>query len=227
MTTEKEGRASDAVATILSGEFERVLVECNVRERHDLVLEEGEAATLSAESSRFKPAYRELRPRSIEEVRRAIGVPAAVAEKHRPCGCGAKGGARVFGIEDLDSEDEATKGGALRFAHEAAAAYIMSGQRLGGASATLLDKYLLRLDPRILVAFLGDITVNSGATLTVAKNTHGVYANRIRMYGTGKIVCDGPKTFRCTSMEGKLKKIVVAVPQGGFGGFTAQAKPIN
>jgi hypothetical protein len=39
-----------------------------------------------------------------------------------------------------------------------------------------------------------------------------VYANKIRIHGNGRIVCNGPTTFNCASVEGDYGRRVVINP---------------
>jgi hypothetical protein len=66
----------------------------------------------------------------------------------------------------------------------------------------VLNKFLDVTKSVINVAFLQDIEVADGATLTISANTHAVYARNVVVHRTGRIVCQGSVTFRINSLEG-------------------------
>ena len=55
------------------------------------------------------------------------------------------------------------------------------------------------------------IEVFDGATLTISANTHAVYARKITIHRTGRIVCIGATTFRVTSVEGLRRNLIDSV----------------
>lgn len=172
----------------------------------DLVVEEGETTTLSATSERFKPLYRTLRPQSIDEVRKLLGpAPGALDGQSGCCTPGSDAIRRqLVSIDDLKSEDPAVAQDAVGLTRLAAREYVLGNNAAVSHWRGVLDEYVSIHKVKINVAYLQDITVHNKGTLGVAVNTHAVYANRVRLYGTGKIVCGGPVTFNAKSFEGKL-----------------------
>lgn len=92
----------------------------------------------------------------------------------------------------------------LSLARTAAHAYIYGDAQAVASWKPLIESYLELRAPFILVPVFQNITVYTGGTLTVAHDTLALYANKIRLYGTGKINCQGPKTIHCSSFEGFL-----------------------
>lgn len=206
MTQKDKTNTSESIREVLRLEQQAMLKRCKVDHPQELTVEPGETLSLSPASSRFESAFVRLQPTSINDVRQALGFPEAIL-KNRPsiCGCSGKT-SRVHSVDDLDHEDESVKGSALGVAHRAVAGYVMGGQLTPGVSVEMMDRFIQIVKPNIFLALFGDIIVQDTATLTVAKSTHALYANRIRMYGSGQIICDGPKTIRCNSLQGKMGK---------------------
>lgn len=208
MSSEREGMKQVRLIEGIKKDVQAICRLCDVNKdgQPDLILEEGETTTLSAEYERFKAVYREIRPKNLEEVRQAIGVPRELVEQSKTssCVCADADKGRLVTAEDLDSDDEEVRGAALRTAHQLTRDMVMKGLPIASHRNSLLDRYITAINPRILLAVMGDVVVNNGATLNISKNTHALYANRIKLYGSGRIVCDGPKTFRCISFQGKL-----------------------
>lgn len=182
----------------------------------DLAVEIDESVTLSPTSTRYASAYRTLTPRGIEEVRDLLGIVPAVDQRMRDlgaggCGCGGgKGSYRgrttpVHKPEDLRSEDESVRAAALRDAKVGAHRYLR-GEQVSPAQMAYLDAYIAISKAKVSMALFQNITVQDGATLTVSASTHALYANKIVMYGSGRIVCSGPTTVRCASMAGFQSK---------------------
>ena len=67
-----------------------------------------------------------------------------------------------------------------------------------------IDDYLKERSPRLYIPFFNDIIVQNEGTLHIASDTYALYARRIRLFGSGKIDCQGPTTFDCDSFEGFL-----------------------
>ena len=206
MTQKDKTNTAESIREVLRSEQQALLKRCKVDHPQELVVEPGEAVSLSPTSSRFESAFVRLQPSSIQDVRQALGFPEAILKgRTSPCGCGGKT-TRVHSVDDLDHEDESIKGSALGIAHRAVAGYVMGGQLTAGVSLEMMDRFIQIVKPSIFLPLFGDIIVQDTATLNIAKATHALYANRIRMYGSGQIVCDGPKTIRCNSLQGKLVK---------------------
>lgn len=213
----KQTKASEnSIAARLKQSTAKVHESCGVEAQEKLHVEKGETVTLSYTSNRFQKSYRQIEPKSIEEVRQAIGVPTELSEQleGKTC-CSSKGvsNSRMFAVEDLTSKDEKTRGAALRFAKSAAGAYVL-GAKQNKQITAVLDRYIDIADTRLNLAFFGDVIVEDGATLNIAQSTHALYANKIKIYGNGKIVCQGPTTFRSQSIQGKLNRPSIGSASG-------------
>jgi len=170
-----------------------------------LRLEADECVTLSPTSDRFKGAYQQSQPRRAEEVRGLLGLSEAATKalQEGMCCPGPTTPAFVPRAEDLDSPDAATRNAARRAAYNGLQAYVHS--TTPGAFDYLkpaLDRYLDISKAIINWITLSDIEVANGATLTITANTHLVFASKVIIHGSGRIVCQGATTFKITSLEG-------------------------
>ena len=108
---------------------------------------------------------------------------------------------RLIG-DDVDEEEKREN---LALARAATEAYIYGDTAEVAAWQPLIEAYLtIRGSISIGIPVFRNITVHNNATLNIASDTLAIYANRIKLYGNGKIDCQGPKTFHCTSFEGFL-----------------------
>lgn len=180
--------------------------ETAMADAQSIRVETGECVVLSPESPRFKESYRQVRPRTDDEVREIIGLSAETAkalhEQGRCCQPSASPSATVS-AEELDSPDEAVRARARDITYKAFKNYVMGANpsslsQMKPAFARFLDITKAVLN----VVALEDIVVADGATLTISNNTHLVTANRIIIHNTGRIVCSGFTKFTVTSLEG-------------------------
>lgn len=180
----------------------------------DLTLEEGENYVLSPESRRFKGAFRQERPRSAEEVRKILGMSSESLAALKQSGCcfGAQAPAASADPEDLESDDPEIRANARRLTYQAFNAYV-HGSAPGKVAHLIpaFDRYLDVNKAILNIAHLNDIEVFNGATLTISAATHAVYANRIIIHRTGRIVCIGSKSFKITSLEGERLRVIDVV----------------
>jgi hypothetical protein len=191
----------------VAGQSEQVCKDCGVSGgTPNLKVESSEAVVLSYESERFRAVHRQIRPQSIDEVRKLMGVTQAVADtvgKTHQCGC-SKGG-RYFGLAELESDDQAMRGKALAAARASARQFVMGGAAASASQKAVLDRYIQLAGTVVNLAFLLDIEIQNGGTLVIAPSTHGLYARNIRIHGTGRIVCQGPTTINCTAITGDYR----------------------
>ena len=175
-------------------------------EAQSLRVEAGECMTLSPDSERFKHTYRQVRPRSAEEVREVLGLSPEATKALREngvCRYDSAVPAATADAADLDSEDPEIRAAARQSTHAAFKAYVY-----GTAAASLeyltpvFDRYLDINKAVLNIATFGDIEVMDGATLTISPSTQAVLANKITIHRTGRIVCGGSTTFRITALEG-------------------------
>ena len=191
----------------------------------NLVVEEGETVVLSYSSNKFKGIYQKIKPESLEHIKELIGVPkrfqkteSSIRQMFSTCSPESSSvfkksslniSARMISPSVLTDENssEEEKIEARRFAREAAKQYIYGNTDVDTHKA-LIEAYLTLRGVFIYVPVFNNIVVNNGATLNIAANTFLVRANNICLYGSGKIVCDGPTTFDCAIFKGNQPYMV-------------------
>jgi hypothetical protein len=167
----------------------------------DLVVKENSTVDLTMDSKLLKNYIQVVQLKDVDLAKRLIGVPDEFAQP-KDCGCGKMG--RVPSLADLSSKDKTIKEDALSAARSGLQQYILGDSRKVVISKKVLNKYLEITKAKINILWIKDIIVHNNATLNINNGLTSVLANKIRLFGTGKIVCNGPKTFKCTSFEGKL-----------------------
>ena len=197
----------------------------------DLTLEEGESFTLSPDSHRMKGVYTRENPRSAVEVRKILGLSAESAKAvHEAGGCcsGPHPPAASAAADDLESEDPETRAMARRVTYQAFNAFVYgsSPSRVAHLEPAF-DRYLAVNQAVLNIAHLNDIEVFDGATLTISAATHAVYANKVIIHRTGRIVCIGAMTWRIASLEGRRRDLSQFVDSGALASATVAkiAKP--
>lgn len=169
----------------------------------DIVVEAGDTVTLSPESRRFKHLFQEIRPRSIDEVRQILGPKTVDRKPGSTRCCTPELQARLIPPEDLEAEDSRARREARDLAYIAGREYARSPSNEHVAHwKPVLDRYLLLAGARIYVVRVGDIEVQDGGMLRIAAATSAVFANKIRIHGRGKIVCEASTTLKALSLEG-------------------------
>ncbi|HWB95557.1 MAG TPA: hypothetical protein VG672_02615 [Bryobacteraceae bacterium] len=162
----------------------------------DLRVKADENVTLSPDSPQFGACYLQIRPHTIEEVRKVIGLSKNGTGSND---AGLPDGVSTPAIspDDLESPDEEVRERAHELAYQASREYLRSADPSSLAPwRPVLDRYLQLSDFVLNVASVADIEVASGATLTFSRNTHAVYARNVRIHEAGRIVCKGPITFK-------------------------------
>ena len=169
-------------------------------------VEPGECVILSPESQRFKNNYRQVRPRTAREVKTLIGLSDEMARTlhERDVCCQQSTDVSVIvPAEDLDSPDDAVRARALDITDNALYSYVRSrNPALLVQMEPAIDRYLEMINVVLNTVALQNIEVADGGTLTITTDTHLVEANKIIIYGTGKIDCSGFTKFKVTSIEG-------------------------
>jgi hypothetical protein len=181
-------------------------------EGQSISLEPGECVTLAPESPRLKGVYRQVHPRSADEVRELLSLSGAAAEaiqKARVMCCGPHmAPAATAAAEDLDDKDDERRAIARGLTYQAFRAYVHGDNP---AAFTHLkpafDRYLELNKAIINIAILQDIEVADGATLTISASTHVVNARKVIIHRTGRIVCRGSTTFKIVSLEGVRPRV--------------------
>jgi hypothetical protein len=172
----------------------------------NLRLEKGESVILSPESPRFASGYRQVRPQSIDEVRRLMGptnLPGHAARADSFVRRASELADRVLVIEDLESKDPVARAEAHRLAYLAAQAYVHEPSTAGLKQwQPAIDRWLARVKPVINIFTAGDIEIADGATLILSANTQGLNARHIRMHGKARIRCRGNVKISATSVDG-------------------------
>lgn len=171
----------------------------------DLRVGAGENVTLSPDSPQFGACYLQIRPRTIDEVRKLIGLSEDGAKSARDeASCLPQVAcAPVISPDDLESTDAEVRERAHDLAHQASREYLRSAdpQHLS-PWRPVLNRFLQLSESVLNVAALAEIEVASGATLTISRNTHAVYARNVSIHGAGRIVCKGPVTFKVATRDG-------------------------
>ncbi|MGW4895335.1 hypothetical protein ACWEQL_24150 [Kitasatospora sp. NPDC004240] len=172
----------------------------------NLRLEANERIVVSPDSPRFAGGYRQVRPRTIDEVRKLLG-PANVPEHAvRADGLRLRTGEltkRLLRPEDLDVKDPIARGEARTLAYLAAREYVHAASPAALKQwRPAIDRWLADVRPIIHIFTAGDIDIADGATLTLSASTQGLVARRIRMRGRGRIVCLGNVKISAVSVEG-------------------------
>ena len=207
----KSGVNRPSLGKLLAMQFDQVSKDCGVAaDGAGLKVEKGETVLLTFESERFRAAFRQMKPRSIDEIRQLVGVSPSVAafasaQPGATPGCGCSKPSRFRNIDELDSPEPAVRGKALSAARLDARNYVRSGARASASQKAFLDRYVQLTDAVLNLAFLADIEIQDGATLVIAPGTHALYARNIRIHGSGRIVCQGPTTINCQRINGDYK----------------------
>ncbi len=174
-------------------------------DRPNLYVDSGETVRLSPDAQRFSAVYKRLYPSSIDEVRTLIGLSESSTQALKAQTC-CDPSATFTGLaspDDLTSTDTAVSRRAKEIAIQAASQYV-TGANPGALAQwkPLIDRYLEIGKAAINYALLGDIEIANGGTLLVSANTRALYANNIKIHGTGRIVCQGNITINCTTLQG-------------------------
>ena len=171
----------------------------------NLRVESGETILLSPDSQRFQAHYIEARPRSIEDVRKILGLSEAAAKAagEQKCCEGSRVPAALVAPEDLASKDPATRFRARNLAYQVAQQYVTSADPSRFKQWTAVMNQYLEISQAVLRWIeLQDIVIQDGGTLLLSANTQALYANDVRIHGTGRIVCQGNVTFKFNSLQG-------------------------
>ncbi len=200
-------------------------------ELQNFIVQEGETRILSYRIEELQAFYKEIRPKSVDDIKDMLGVPNVI---------GLCGGAdsdqkenirktalernfsfqvsmpprvdisrlrsriippRLLSSSDVGEEDRAHMMDMARMATEA---YIYGDSSQVSQWVATINEYLRLKNAVIFVPYFSDIIVHRNATLRIAADTHAVYARRIKLYGNGRVLCEGPTTFDCDSFEGFL-----------------------
>lgn len=178
----------------------------------NLILEADECLTLTPDSPRYKDAIEQYRPQTIAEVRKLLGPSSSVDKPTTTTMCclPPELTGSLPAADALSSSNDQERFSARLQTAAIAGAYVRAADVTPFKQfEPLLDRFI-QVNKAILYSFLfADIDIGNGATLTLAKNTHILFAGNIRMHGTGRIVCKGPTTIRATTLNGKIRTTLI------------------
>lgn len=203
--------------------FSKVTADAN--KLQDLIVEEGETVVLSYSSKKFRSIYQKIKPDSVDQLKELIGIPKQFQKTNssicQTFSTRSLESSSVFKksslnlsarmippsvLTDAESSEE-EKIEARRFAREATKQYIYGNIEMAHQKS-LIEAYLKERGVAIFVPIFNNITVHNGATLSIAANTFLVRANNVCLYGSGKIECNGPTTFDCSTFKGNQPYLV-------------------
>ena len=176
---------------------------------NDVLVDVGETVNLTAGSSRFRGAIKLVTPKTIAEVRHILGPSVrqdeAKGSKGHFCCTIPELSSVLLTKEELDSEDKEVRFRARNLAYIASREYVRSTNPESFAHwESVLDHFIDISKTAFNILTVKDITVQNRGTLIIGRDIYGVTAKTIRLYGSGKIVCNGPTTLRAESFEGKI-----------------------
>lgn len=171
----------------------------------DLVVHEGDSVTLSTKIEQFKPHYKTVYPKTIDEVKEEIGVPKDVPFS-RPLCCDSPLKTAIPSAEELADPERAMK--ATKMVRLAAREYVKGDYKNVEQWVGIINSWLVKAVAETHLGTFRNIVVEDGGVLRVSRDTHALYANSIELYGTGRIEAEGDLTIDCVSFEGN--KSVVA-----------------
>ncbi len=165
---------------------------------HSLVIGPGKHVRLSGEGGESdRKAFVRLVPKSLDDVKRWIGVPDELGAK-RVCGCDLPSG-----IQGVASAAEFRELGTTmrRTAHTLAYEYVHGDSRRVAAYKPVIDHILDRAV--ITGVFLRqDIDIHKGAVLEVGSNIKILFARHIRIWKGGQLKITGGTKIDCVSITG-------------------------
>jgi hypothetical protein len=168
----------------------------------DLVVSEGERIRISArEPGRFSGNTHAIPVKSVNELKRMIGIPDSVAQSHSKCaileGLSETIPGTFRNLSDLSSSQREV----LRRASDA---YIHGLSTAVSVYSPAIDK-AIALSPAAIIGIVtfADITVERGGVLLVDPSVSVLYANKILIKLGGRIRALGRLKIDCSSMQGE------------------------
>jgi len=177
----------------------------------NLYIEPGETVMLAPDAQRFSAFYKRVYPSGIDEVRDILGLSDAAAQAvstkmNCQCSCSPPS---LYTPEDLTSRDNSIRRAAKEVAVKAAYQYVTGANPDALAQwKPLIDKYINLGKIVINYVALQDIEIAQGATLVISASTNALYANNIKIHGTGRMVCQGNLSIKCVTLQGITRQIV-------------------
>lgn len=188
--------------------------------RPNVDLAEGESMTLTPDSRRYGPIYKEFRPTRLAELQELIGVRTTDTDRSLQGRCCVNEALQstVLMPEHLQDSDPVSRARADRLTYLATSEYLTGKASQLKAWEPVIDAWIRLRKPILQIAYLNDIVVANKATLTLSANTHALYAHTITIVGSGRINCLGPTKIKATSLEGRRFLISQTVAQSATAG---------
>jgi hypothetical protein len=180
---------------------------------HPLVVPDDTHLRLSTDRLKeAHPAVRRLYPKTIDDVKRWIGVPDTIGAK-RSCGCSLPAG--IPGLEsgsELRKQDDRV----LRSAYALADEYVHGDSRRVAAYKPILDMLVERSWINIF-ALRQDIDIYKGAVFEVGSDIKVLWAAHIRIWKGGLLKVTGNAKIDCLSITGNYTGLIKVVDTAVFG----------
>lgn len=173
--------------------------------KQNLDITAGQHVVLSPSSPQFQHAYQIVHPQTIDQVREILSsaVPQRATVRRRLSPAVTALAAKPIHIQDLHAPHAGVLRAARTQAYQVAHEYVHHPDVSSLAAwKPVLDQYLVLSKATLNLAVLLDINIADGATLTISKNTHALYARNVTIHGHGKIVCQGKCSFKLKTLKG-------------------------
>jgi len=185
-----------------------------VKDLHDvpLIIPPGKHVRLEPERGAGEPGYARLEPKSIDDVKRWIGVPDEIGAKR--CGCHmlppeVPGVASAGELRKLDTTTQ-------RAIRDIANEYVNGDSRRVLAYKPLLAHLIDRA--YIVGVFLRqDIDIYNGSVLEIGKSVKILFARHIRIWRGGLLKISGNAKIDCVSINGDITGVFQAIDKIAIG----------
>ncbi|MEM8963157.1 MAG: hypothetical protein AAGD38_16855 [Acidobacteriota bacterium] len=195
------------------------------REVGNLEVPEGKTIELSPESDFARKYLVELKPENIDEVVEWIGVKDELLEDrpdisfnrvpdrqlidvsrlrslhHESRLTSLSPTANMVRVDDLISSNVVVRQRATGLVRAAMRQYVFGRSNRVAFFRSAINRYIQLSNLRLVVPIFNDVTVSNGGRLQLSPSTYAFYARDIRVHGTGRIDCNGPKTIHCRSFD--------------------------
>jgi hypothetical protein len=174
------------------------------KRRDDLIVNENDTVTISYTLDSFKPNYQTIYPKEIDDVKRLIGVPKEVPIKRKDC-CDGIVGSVMHSDEAFQNPE--TRNRVIKDVRYAAREYIQGDSTAVSHWTGLINKWLTESHAELHIAVFPNIIIYDGGTLNISRDTHGIHAISIKMYGSGKIRAERDIAIDCRTLEGNIQTV--------------------
>jgi hypothetical protein len=167
----------------------------------NLTVAPGQQMRITQKDPAHAPHVKQLNPTTVSDLRATIGVPekpAAAPGPHVPAAPKAPVAAVTSGLPaQLTGLQHVSL---WNSAHNAVYGQLSS---INPSELTTVNKWLVSINPNILIFLYQDITVETNATLILAPDVSVLFANNILINQGGRILCQGGRVkFDCASLRG-------------------------